>query len=329
MRLIRSLASLSLLTLSLPAAAGELVPGRVPANAHWVVHLDVEGLKETQLWRALERGEFDFDMQELEEEMRKVQMEIGLNPLHDSYGATLYGSSSDPEASVLLVEATAKLDAALAAAKLDKSYRRERAAGLELHSFIEGHERHFAYVIPAGKRRLLYMSGEPELIAEAVRVQTEGAPSMARADTHLKDRPSAGAILFATCRDEIPGMEWIEEGNSRVASLIQGLTFEVGERGQAMFLHFSALTDDVEQARDLHDIVTGLRAMGRLFLSSDETVGPFADQLFGGLTIGHRGSSVSIQLELDLSAMIKRMHEVHGEGRRRHERELERDEREF
>ena len=150
-------------------------------------------------------------------------------------------------------------------------------------------------------------------------------------DAHLKDRPSAGAILFATCRDEIPGMEWIEQGHSQVASMIQGLTFEVGERGESMFFHFSALTGDVEQARDLHDIVTGLRAMGRLFLSNDETVGPFADQLLGGLTIGHRGSSVSIQLELDLSAMIKRMREVHGDSVRRHQRrrELERDEREF
>jgi hypothetical protein len=61
---------------------------RLPADVDFVMHIDVEGLKQTQLWKHVteEGQDFDLDIDELDD----IREEFGIDPLTDVRAITLY-----------------------------------------------------------------------------------------------------------------------------------------------------------------------------------------------------------------------------------------------
>ena len=97
-------------TIASPAIAGPLNPDYVPADAVWVVHLDVEAAAGSTVGGfVLEHAEA-FDLAEGLEDFRD---ETGLDAVHDLHGVTLFGAGTPEKTGVAVLVTSAGIDAIL------------------------------------------------------------------------------------------------------------------------------------------------------------------------------------------------------------------------
>src|SRR5262245_1963783 len=106
----------------------ELKRERLPADVDFVVHIDVEGLKATQLWKHVSEKSKDlhFDIDELDE----VRDELGIDPLTDVRAVTLYKIESEEDPTVVLFSSTPKIDEAVAKHQKEHGYKRIVSSGI-------------------------------------------------------------------------------------------------------------------------------------------------------------------------------------------------------
>ena len=86
--LLAATAAASAAWLAFAPASDQLRRDRLPADVDFVVHLDVEGLRQTTLWKHLEEGlaEEDVDIDDLEE----FKTRYGIDPFTDVRALTLF-----------------------------------------------------------------------------------------------------------------------------------------------------------------------------------------------------------------------------------------------
>src|SRR5690349_9657899 len=92
-----------------PAYAGPADAKHVAADAKWFIHLDFEAAKKTELYaQVLEVAKAQFP---LEETVNQLKGLIGVNPLTDITGVTVYNTSFKKDVAAVLIYA--KVDRAL------------------------------------------------------------------------------------------------------------------------------------------------------------------------------------------------------------------------
>src|SRR5688572_19894598 len=185
--LLASLASLA--SLAWLATSGhytdELRRERLPADVDLVMHIDLESLKQTQLWKHFEEQnlhEFDIDIDELDDFVD----EWGIDPLTDVRAMTLYKVESEEDPTVVLFSSTAKVDEALLRLQKERGYRRPRSSGIELHTWgDDDDERMYGYVHAAAGERVVVLASSETSAVRAARVLRGEDPSHASAGVLL------------------------------------------------------------------------------------------------------------------------------------------------
>jgi len=141
---------LSALLSAAPAApaASEPIAALVPAEAHWLVHVDVEGLLASDLVRAL--CELDgsvgvgwVDLEELEEE-------LGFDPRGHLDRVTVYGTSANPDEAVALIHTDRTIEGLLEMASSELHASTLEVAGVALRRWEDGGEPVFTYLARRG-----------------------------------------------------------------------------------------------------------------------------------------------------------------------------------
>src|SRR3954464_10229107 len=94
---------LALITLPRPAFAGPVNAKHLAADAKWYVHLDFEAARQTAVFKELldaARAQFPVD-----DGVAQLKAAIGVNPLTDISGVTVYNNSFEKDAAALIVYA--------------------------------------------------------------------------------------------------------------------------------------------------------------------------------------------------------------------------------
>ena len=171
---------------------------RLPADVDFVVHLDLEGFKATELWRLAKEGEdLHAELAELDRlvghcqldkkvrrgatrfilprrvgvgvaelaELEEVEERFGLNPLTDLRAITLYKVEQEEDPTVVLLSTSAKVDAALERLRDERGYQRQSEGKIELHTWKERNqddEMVFAYLHGSGDERVVVLASKRE-----------------------------------------------------------------------------------------------------------------------------------------------------------------------
>jgi hypothetical protein len=303
------LASLSWLAASLHPT-DELKRERLPADVDFVVHIDVEGFKATQLWKQFSEKSQDlhFDIDELDE----VRDELGIDPLTDVRAVTLYKIESEEDPTVVLFSSTPKIDEALAKHQKEHSYRKIISSGIELHTWGEGDstdddDRMFAYVHPAGDERIVVVASSEQSAVHAARVLRGEDPSHASAGTLLTLAPAKGSFLYVAAT-EIPHLNELKPA-SQVFGLAQGIQVDLGEAGGFLRAHMGVTTASAEDAINISNVINGLVSLARL---AGNEVGELLE-LLTGIRLNTRGSEVLFDYEFAVDRLVEILETLHDE----------------
>jgi hypothetical protein len=293
------LATAGWLFLSAPPA-DELKRDRLPADVDFVVHLDLEGFKQTELFKqALSKGDMDFDLDELGE----IEEEFGIDPLTDVRAVTLFKVKSEEDPTVVLFSSTDKVDQALERLKREGGYHPVHSGGIHLHTWGDDGddgERMFAYVhAPAGAERVVVLASNEASALRAARVLRGEEASHARAGTLLTLAPTRGSFLYVAAA-EIPGLDDFTPA-SQVIGLAQGIQLDLAEAGGYLRAHMGVTTGSPEDALNISSVANGLISLAKL---AGAEAGE-ALELLTGLRLNTRGSEVMLDFEFEVQRLLE------------------------
>jgi hypothetical protein len=290
-----------------PLPADGLRRERLPADVDFVLHLDFEGLKATELWRRFNESPEGAELRAGLDELKEFEARFGIDPLADVRALTLFKVRDEEEPTVVLFSTTARVDEALKRFQREPGYRLLTESGIELHSWVKDeeaggedgwdHDSAFAYVHRgAGDERVVVLAGNKAGALRAARVLRGQDPSHASAGSPLTLAPASGSFLYVAAI----GLEAFTPA-SQVFGLAQGIQVDLGEAGGFLRAHMGLTTRSAQEAFDVSNLINGAVSLARL------TGGGLGEvlELLTGVRLSTLGSEVRFDFEFEVSRLLE------------------------
>lgn len=324
-----ALALCAALALTTAATAGDLRPDRLPENTRWVAHLDLEAFSRTELWTAIQdraRREghelpstFDFAGIELDEdvppEIAARLRELRIDLFHDLKSVTTFGTDSDVESSLAMLEVSAVVHDLLDIAREIPGYSRVEVDSIRMHRWRDpdgGNEQAYCYLqkVADDGTHVALFSTDHRKIAAAAQVLRGEARSIRRGQgSALKLSPEKGSFLYFECADGMPGLHELG-AESEIAGLVKRVQLDVGERGSYLEARARVAAEDHEKTRHAANVLQGLSSLAAL-APDDEPEMRVLARLCDGLDFRTEGDELLIEFECDSTELVQMLAGLH------------------
>jgi hypothetical protein len=298
----------SSLHLSPPGGAGplgdELRRERLPADVDFVVHLDVEGFKQTELWKQVQAASGEHGFETHIEDLAEFKTRYGIDPFTDVRAVTLYKVKNEEDPTVVLFSTTTKVDEALRAFQKEPGYARIVDSGIELHTWPnedDGKEEKVCAYLHVGKQdeRVVVLASNVASAVRAAKVLRGESPNHAQSGSLLTLAPARGSFLYLAAA-QIPHLDEFTPA-SQVFGLAQGIQVDLGEAGGFLRAHMGVTTRSPEDALNISNVINGLVSLVRLAGSEAGE----ALELLTGLRLNTRGSEVLVDFEFGVNRLLE------------------------
>jgi hypothetical protein len=247
----------------------------VPADAKWLVHVDVDAIRAStvakQVWhKGLEMHK------DAEKHLAQLHDRLGLDIRHDLHGVTLYGKKFVEHTGVAIVNA--KMDQKLLLDKAAKApdHKVTKFGSYDLHSWTAKHHGHTRTVWGAFYKPdwLVFASSEGELKAALERLDGNG-PEL---DKHspLAGRVRPGATFLARAvglaESDLPT-------RCVVAKQVESARVSMGEHEGESFFYAKIVFNSAETADQVRAVVEGFKALAGLHTGDDPQAKKLVDAL--------------------------------------------------
>ncbi len=290
------------------AIAGPLDKKAVPKSAQWVVHFDMEACMASTFGKYIADHRAELGLEDLD----KVKAEMGIDPLADIKGVTVYGTGPDEQDGVAIFYATGAVDTLVKSLReKEKSFEQITVNGLKLYSWNDGGETRLAQVREDGKNRVVIAAADQEHLLAGIAVLDGKTP-------HLKDEagtlgswsPKAGSIVFGAATG-------LSEAKSLPFQHADGVTFDAGETEQELYADLNVAAKSEQEARNMSQVAQGAVAMARIGLAGNPE---FKDtvELLDGLTLTCDGKRITGKFRFSsakLSAALTELNEAKDQKR--------------
>jgi hypothetical protein len=242
---------LSLFLISPLASAGELQPAQIPATAKWLVHANLEEMRDSEAGKQLfARVEADHG-----DGLRAFQRMFSLHPINDLTGITLFGNGQ-PEQAVALI-----------AGKFDRGHIEDVLKGAEEYSTADhgdllihtwrdkGILQHAAFF----NDTLLVFSRQEQNLKQSLAVLKAGGEGSTEDELF---RASVGKPLL-DMRGRIGDLT-LPADAARVLGKLQGLRLTTSEEEERLVVRVTMEADSEANAGRIHRILDGLFAFAEM-----------------------------------------------------------------
>lgn len=279
--------SLALLSLAAPLCSTQAAVngGIIPADARWVVYVDLNAMRATTLGKELvskvEKAEFG----------SKNSVGVDVNKLMATVGTlTAYGSnfSSDPKAidGALVAQGSPELRKIAEGLLIQQSVASPEAVvesnALPFPSYIIKDKHNGAdavgVIIAFPPEPIILVSKSAAQIVKAHEAFLGSAPTVAKTkDALLRDLLQGSADTYVFAASVVPPDLSVPDNQpqARILKMATSGSLAVGERGPNTFAHVELLASSDQMADKLMKIVQGTTAMLSLAESSDRQLGEF------------------------------------------------------
>lgn len=239
-----------------PALADSLDWRVVPPDWRWVVHFDVDGIRQAdgasqvlnRLWK---------------QEPARTQIEAiaglaGVDLKTDLHGVTFVGTEFDPDSGVVVIHARLDPQKLVALVASNATYRKTEEQGITLHHWRDRPEGDELTACFADESHLMVGKKAATVVAMA-KAFTQGGPAAPAEFFSLSGRSGTYLQAHAMKLDElsVPFMSPLVRRSRR-------LTLAVGEQDGQCFLQSSCEVDGAETAINVRDALIGLAAIAKL-----------------------------------------------------------------
>ena len=266
-------------------SAGPIVPKDVGADAKWFGHVDFEALRSMKLVQNL-KDQCPVHKQ-CQAKMEELAKKLGMNPMEDISGATLYSNPYGEKVGVCLIYVT-KLDREKMLSLLKEKHPDHKTSEYGSHTLYmwtckhHGKEMNLTGTIASDK--LVVIGANAEQVQAALDVLDGKKPGLAEDAPLLKD--IAKNALMACRGIDVP--ETIRKTTRcPVLKNCKAATAVWAETNGQITGKYEFTTDSEETAKNFKAIVDGLKAMGQLRYSDI----PSVKKVMDGLTCSAEGDS--------------------------------------
>jgi hypothetical protein len=232
-----------------PLTAGQLVPSQISSEAKWLVHADLDAMRDSETGKAV----FDLIEADHGKRLRSLSTFLALQPLNELHGITLYGDGKFEHAAALI---DGKFDRQLleGLVRTTKDYSEITHVGHVIHSWVEeGVKQHVAF---ASDGLMVFSRQEDGLkqALDALQPQSSSLTnSLAAAET---GRP------LVVARARISEME-LPKDLSRLVRMTKTLQLAAFEADSRFTVRASAETDGGGDADRLRRMLDGVLAFAQ------------------------------------------------------------------
>jgi hypothetical protein len=287
-----SLVLLVLFILPLKSAAGPLRPSLVPAEARWVIHLDIARLAETRVKALL----YEDSARGIGRSVRMIERVGKIDLLRDLTGVTVIGMGPDDQDTVVAFEGKIDKDHLLTLIELDKSPEKITYGQSTIYDW--GSHEYGAFVTDT----LTLIGGNIQTI-QAVLDAWEGKTKTAVATPLLaKFKSASPAAFMIASMDKVSALTKDEEG-STILKKAGAAFLQIEEEKGVVKISLVLDTDSPETASNLAKVVDGLAAMASM---RDEPSSPKID-ILKDLKIAQEGNVLRATLEMPADRLSERI----------------------
>jgi hypothetical protein len=311
MKLLSALLALPLFCSQPPA--GAIDRAQVDAQAKWVAHLDVEAFRATQFFQELQAAD---KQGEIEKGLERIANEHGVQLLEDVFSITAYGTALGEEHGVVLVQANAHVEAALAGAQEKAGAKAVRIRERDCVQWGEGTQSGFSCLRPGpGDRRQIVLSKTQADLEQALDVLDGKRPSLAgQPQSELYAAPAAGTFVFVAASgilEELAGPHGhgIQQV-SAAARLTKGVRLELGEDAGNLSLDLRLRTEKPEDAQRIQKIFDGLLALPGLLQGSDTEAGEVLDRLTQAIRVEALNEVAHVRFQYAAKALFAELQKL-------------------
>ncbi len=297
------LLAILLLTSAAPAAvrAAVLDAGRLPEDAKWVIHLDLDAVREAGLVELAEKHWPPAVL--VRGKLQQVKNQIGIDPIHDIASVTAYDNRYVENSGVVMIEIM-DLDAERLIAVLKRKQPNHKVnmhQGHTIYSWTMNPGQPNAHVVSGAIcGNTVVLSRDMDQVRQAIdRFDGRGKPL--RQDSPLAAETPVGTIVMARAVDMADQETPFRSSVLREAHM---LAVAVGMDGGDVFVRASMEAAEPRIAVQCRDVVQGFRGLVSLQFDDDER----ALRVIGGLTVDVSGRTVSAQWRAaseDIIALVK------------------------
>lgn len=289
----------------------------VPADAKFVVQLDVDAFRHTnlgsrllELTQRMAEQEFDGNGEQM---MQKVEESLGFNPLEEIHTLTIIGSDfEDPQENVRamlqLGKTTGNLEGLMLALP---GYSSEEYDDYTIHSAENGDMHAYAAIHTAGNgdKRIVAACQREELIA-----MMKGADAGSRSNKRRGISWSVPEGTFAQVQLlEFPEEILDEDPPGNIIKLLTDVSILVSEQDGNFLTDLRLTTTDKKRAEQIQQLAMGMKAMVGLFQEKiEDELGDDAElavQMIDNVQVELDGSTVAIQVGIPEALLIKFLQE--------------------
>jgi hypothetical protein len=264
-------------------SAASLQTSIIPENAQWVLHLDIEKFTSTRLFKLFLEKEDD----KVLAGKNKIFEKLGIDPLKDITGITIFGSGKAEERAVVSLTGNFNKDRLLSLVKLVKDHEEIKHGKHTIYKWESNQVGAFV------NDNMLLMGKNENALRDAIDVIDGKQKNFKKTKliSYLKEIPQ-GAFLQAVVGD-ISSIV----GESRPLILQKtGMTFFMAlEKNENVNLKLKMTTDTAETAANIGQIINGFTAIAKMQVEGKE-VKEKALKVLKALTISVKGNVIEMGL---------------------------------
>ncbi len=248
-----------------PLAAAPLDLAAVPADAKWVMHLDMDAARastvmERAMAKAMKMHPHAGGMMDMVAKMS------GMDPRTDLKDATAYGPDTDKKNGVLIVRGKANREFLTRMVEKAPDHKTMTHEGHTMHAWTHKRGRHGGTVVGAFYKDDVMVFSRTEEATKAALDVLDGRKPSTPAESPLSGRVRPGSIVVARAAAIDP--------NTKCPVLRKGDGYRValGEEEGKVFYRARLDMQSAEAAGEVRDVVKGLTSLASLRWGSEEAV---------------------------------------------------------
>lgn len=293
----------------------------VSSDAQWLMHLDLNALRDSTVGKELVTQAIAF--QAMAMQGQKFPIQIDIPKLLETIGSiTAYGTnlSQDPNLvdGALVFQGTPDLrkiaEGAVAQATVTTPEHITELKDMPFEAYSIGGQ----LIVAFPKEPIILLSKSKAQLLSAHKVFRGDSPSLAKA----KDSPLTGLVrnqtgAFVLAASVVPSGEFFPQDapQARILQMAKSASVELGEVNKQTFAHVQLLAASDESADKLMKILQGITAMISLAESSDQ----YLSEFLKSVAVSREKNTVTLHLAYSSERLIQMLNEVkkaHSEERR-------------
>ena len=248
------------LALSNLAWSAPLNQSQVPADAKWLIHLDIDAFTRTQMWQLINQ-EID---ENLQKKINAITNLLGSDPTRDIYGATLYGIDANEENAVFMIYGRFDREKLISLLVLNEAYAESDYQGQKLYHWLdEKDNKHKVGIFAADD--LIVISQSEKAVTAQVDLLSGQTKALADQDdaplAKMVDAPEKAFLLLAA-----DGLAELSRDIHHVAVLKNSkmMAALVSEDDANMNLSVDLTAQSTEAAIQIENVLNGIKSFVEL-----------------------------------------------------------------